>query len=604
MTSIIRVAAAVNRVIPADSQGCLTELWRSVEEMEERVPDIILFPALSLSGVCCGSLFKSSSVLDDCRVALEQLCIMSAHLPSYLVAGLPMEDGGRGISAMAVIQGGAVQGLLQALEPPGELAAGLSEKLLPIGSVFRCGALGFSVLPCNINSLPRYMHLLDGTGCDLVLVPSAQPAVSGGFARGCTVAAGVSRDFGVAVAVANAGAGEVSSPHIYRGWCGVWECGRQLSLSRCDNAPAFAMCDVDADIIRGSKVIGGCAKPVFSASVAPKSGLLRRVEREPFTAALDECGMRELFDLQSRSLAARLANCGIEKAVLGVSGGLDSTLAIMVAAQAIALLGLPRDNLIGVTMPGFGTSERTYANAVGLIDALGARRREISIKDACQRHYEAIGLPSADRGAAYENAQARERTQILMDIGNMENALVVGTGDLSEAALGWCTFGGDHLAGYNVNACLTKGMVRGVCAALAAMPEQHPAVSAILADVLETPVSPELLPLDRSGEIAQRSEDILGPYELHDFFLYYLVKYNMRLSKIYHYACIAFSDSYRPDYIKDRLVFFARRFFASQFKRSCQTDSAAIAEPNLTSAGFAFPADISPSGLLAQLSQE
>lgn len=603
MTSIIRVATAVNRVIPADSKACLAALWQSVEVALDDTPDIILFPCLSLSGASCGSFFASGSVLDDCKVALEQLCLMSAELECWLVVGLPLEDAGRGASVMAVLYGGVVRGFVPAFDPPKELdITGFSAQILPVDTVFCSGSLSFAVLAGDVDGLPRRMHLLANTGCDLVLVPSCQPATGGSFARGREIARAVSRDYGIAVAVANAGVGEVASPHLYRGWCGLWECGAELALAQCQTAECRAIGDFDTDIIRSQKRVTGWQEAKFCAYSGMKDGLLRPVVREPFLAGLGRAELLEICSLQAHSLAARLHGSGMTRLLLGVSGGLDSTLALLVSARALELLNLPSQNLIGVTMPGFGTTGRTYRNAVALIETLGVGKREVPIRDACQQHYRDINLPQDDRGLAYENSQARERTQILMDMGDMTNALVVGTGDLSEAALGWCTFGGDHLAGYSINACLTKGMVRAVCAALA---DEYPKETAdLLRDVLDTPVSPELLPPGEGGETLQRTEDILGPYELHDFFLWYLIRYNMRLSKIYNYACIAFAGKYRADYIKDRLMFFTRRFCRSQYKRSCQTDSAAILYPNLGLGGYQFPADIGPQALLAQLAQD
>lgn len=476
-------------------------------------------------------------------------------------------------------------------------------RLLPIDTLFQCGDLTFSVLAGDPTALPRRMHLLAGSGCDLVLAPGCQPATAGSLARGRAAARQVSADYGVAVAVANGGPGEPSSPHYYQGWCGVWECGAEGCFALSDGGNATALCDIDSDIIRSHKVVSATAQPCFTTATAYKEGLLRRVPRHPFQEGREGDDLLEIFTLQAGSLAARLDNTGLRKLIIGVSGGLDSTLALLVAARALEQSCLPPCNLIAVTMPGFGTTGRTYGNALALIDLLGADRREISIKDACLQHYRDIGLPPDDRGSAYENAQARERTQILMDLGNRENALMVGTGDLSEEALGWCTYGGDHLAGYNVNVCLTKGLVREVCTILAAR-EVFAGTGAVLADILDTPVSPELLPASPDGEISQRSEEILGPYELHDFFLYYLIRYGMRPTKIYHYACIAFAGSYRPDYIKNRLVFFLRRFCAAQFKRSCEPDSAAILLPNLGRGGFSFPSDMGVSAMIRQLEQE
>ncbi|MEG1778984.1 MAG: NAD(+) synthase, partial [Oscillospiraceae bacterium] len=257
-------------------------------------------------------------------------------------------------------------------------------------------------------------------------------------------------------------------------------------------------------------------------------------------------------------------------------------------------------NLIGITMPGFGTSDRTYYNALALIEQLGATYMDIPIKNAVMVHFDDIGHNVGTHDVTYENAQARERTQILFDIANKYRGLVVGTGDLSEGALGWCTFSGDHMASYNVNICITKTNIRKMVAYLS---EKHytESIALVLQDILDTPVSPELLPLDENGEIAQCTEEILGPYELHDFFLYYFVKYNMRPDKIFYYACVAFGGEFKRTFILEKLQIFIKRLFAGQFKRSCSPDCAIISDVNLSLQNFYIPSDCSPQLLLEQL---
>ena len=288
---------------------------------------------------------------------------------------------------------------------------------------------------------------------------------------------------------------------------------------------------------------------------------------------------------------------GLHHLVLGVSGGLDSTLALLVCHEALKQLDLPSKNLMAITMPGFGTSDRTYYNALSLISALGAQNRDISIKASVLQHFEDIGHDPSLRDVTYENAQARERTQILMDVANSCRGIVVGTGDMSEDALGWCTFGGDHLANYNVNVCLTKTMIRRMVTFLCSRFDDE--VGSILRDIVDTPVSPELLPPDESGKIQQKTEDILGSYELHDFFLYYLLRCSFPPRKLYYYACVAFSGQFSASYILEKLKVFLNRFFAGQFKRSCTPDSADITEVCLSRCPI--PSDCSPQALLSDL---
>jgi NAD+ synthase (glutamine-hydrolysing) len=321
--------------------------------------------------------------------------------------------------------------------------------------------------------------------------------------------------------------------------------------------------------------------------------LTRRINPYPFIAEgkeeLDE-QCKELLDIQSSAIAKRLKHAGLKKAVLGVSGGLDSTLTLIAIVKAMDKLQYPRKNIIAITMPGFGTTDRTYDNAVALIKAFGADFREISITEACLQHFKDIGHDPSIHDAAYENAQARERTQILMDIANKEGALHVGTGDLSESALGWCTYNGDHMSMYVVNAGVTKTLIRHVVKWVGE--NLYKETEEILNDILSTPVSPELLPKNAEGSISQKTEDIVGPYELHDFFLYHMIQYGSSPDKIYYLARHAFRDKYDKETVKKWLTVFLKRFFSQQFKRSCSTDGPKVGSISLSPRGaWMMPSD-------------
>ena len=299
----------------------------------------------------------------------------------------------------------------------------------------------------------------------------------------------------------------------------------------------------------------------------------------------------EIFRIQSHGLAQRLRHTRCSRAVVGISGGLDSTLALLVTVRTFDLLKLDRTGIIGITMPGFGTTDRTYRNALELMHGLGVTVREIPIRDACMQHFHDIGLDPADRSAAYENAQARERTQILMDVANMEGGLVIGTGDLSELALGWATYNGDQMSMYGVNASVPKTLVRHLVRWVADT-ENDPATRATLLDIIDTPVSPELLPADPDGKIAQKTEDLVGPYELHDFFLYNFVRLGFGPEKILHLAEVAFDGSYDRETILKWLRVFFRRFFAQQFKRSAMPDGPKVGTVTLSPRGdWRMPSD-------------
>jgi len=331
--------------------------------------------------------------------------------------------------------------------------------------------------------------------------------------------------------------------------------------------------------------------------------LTRRFEPAPFVP--DDAGLRsqrceEILGIQAGGLATRLRHTGLQRLVVGVSGGLDSTLALLVAARSLDKLGLPRKNLLAVTMPGPGTSQRTLANARALMTAVGAEAREISIAAAVAQHFADIGHDPALQDVTYENAQARERTQILMDLANQEGALVVGTGDMSELALGWATYNGDHMSMYAVNVGVPKTLVRYLVARYAEA-YAAPELAAVLADVLDTPVSPELLPA-QDGQISQRTEDIVGPYELHDFFLYYLLRWGYEPAKLLRVARLAWAGRYTPDELRRWLEVFLRRFFAQQFKRSCLPDGPKVGSVALSPRGdWRMPSDASPALWLADL---
>ena len=594
MNSILRIGCAVNRTYPANPKLCGYEIQELLQKMSPQDPDVMLFPSLSLSSPSCGALFHSATLLDACKEQLAQLQIASKEQEGYLFVGLPLLDGGRACSALAVLQKGQLLGYLPTQSSPQELGKGIdSQMILPQDTLFACGDLKMMVLSCSPLELPKYLDLVENTGCDLVLLPCFHPVQAGQLQAIRQLCACLSRSLGIGIAVANGGAGDTSHPNAFQGYAGVWECGQELCFQSSFYESVFTLCDVDADILRASKTFSAF-HPVFHTfpGTCGKRGLLRTLVQNPYLPQdpqEQQDYLDHLFHLQASSLAKRMANTGINRLVLGISGGLDSTLALLVSVQALKDLNIPLDHLIGITMPGFGTSDRTYYNALALLEKLQVQQREISIRAGVTQHLADLGHDLQQKNVTYENAQARERCQILLDVANEENALVVGTGDLSEEALGWCTFGGDHLANYNVNSCITKTVVRALvehCSHLA----EFVSCQEILQDILDTPVSPELLPPDEAGEITQRTEDILGPYPLHEFFLYYLVKYGFRPSKLYYYACIAFSAELEPAFIREKLKLFLRRFFTSQFKRTCAPDAAQVTDVALGNA-FPFPSD-------------
>lgn len=604
MNSIIRVMCAVNRVVPSDAGACADSIEAIIESRADAAFDIAVFPTPALCSPAMGSFFGSASLRDALEAALDRLCLLSARHDCFIVAGLPVYDAGAASLAAAVIHAGHIVGLVGDDNPPAGLSPALSQRFLPRDTVFSCGGFKFVVVPGGPQNLACNALGLPGTDFDFIISTGYERATAGSRQAGMDGAGALSRALGCAVVLANGGVGDTSFPGVYRGYAAIFECGELLASASDDEDELCVVCDLDRDIIAAHKKASRPAQIFFAAtSNKEKRGLLRSVGKTPYLPVGEEqknAWLDDLFELSVRALAARMQNTRIERLVLGVSGGLDSTLALLVSAKALDRQGLGRENLTGVTMPGFGTSERTYFNALGLLEALGADARDISISASATQGFEDIGHSPDVRNITYENVQARARSAILFNLANELGALAVGTGDLSESALGWCTFGGDHLAGYNVNISIPKTVIRLMLSRLADIGEP-PGTDDYLRDVLDTPISPELLPAARPGGIGHKTEEILGPYELHDFFLYYFVRYRFRPAKLYYYACIAFSGEYDPGYILDKLKLFIRRFVASQFKRSCAPDAALLTEFCLHPYCFSFPSDISPDFLLEEL---
>ena len=383
------------------------------------------------------------------------------------------------------------------------------------------------------------------------------------------------------------GFGESTTDTVFAGNAIICENGEVVAESeRFKMEEQLVITDIDIDKIRHLRQINttfaesrsmhaSVAEFVQTLPVEEKKDttLLRKIDSHPFIPSadrIDEC-CREILSIQSLGLAKRLLHTHAKSSVVGISGGLDSTLALLVCVNTYDMLGLDRKGIVGVTMPGFGTTDRTYHNAVNLMQQLGITVREISIKDACLQHFSDIGHDVNNHDVTYENAQARERTQILMDVANQAAGMVIGTGDLSELALGWATYNGDHMSMYGVNASVPKTLVRYVVEWYANNTDEE-IVKQLLLDIVNTPISPELIPADEDGNIKQVTEDLVGPYELHDFFLYQVLEYGYSPAKIYYLACNAFEGEFDAATIKKWLTTFFRRFFNQQFKRSCLPD--------------------------------
>jgi NAD+ synthase (glutamine-hydrolysing) len=413
---------------------------------------------------------------------------------------------------------------------------------------------------------------------------------------------------------ASAGVFESTTDLVFSGHCMIAENGRVTAENeRFQRSNSIIFADVDCDRINNARISESSFRdqksqknyrniPLAAVKSSPNLNYLK-ITKHPFVPANpDECSARcrEIFQIQTAGLAKRFEYTGAKKMVIGISGGLDSTLALLVCAETCKLLQRPASSITAVTMPGFGTTDRTYNNAVKMCRQIGADLREIDIIPACLQHFQDIGHNPENHDVTYENVQARERTQLLMDIANRESGLVIGTGDLSEIALGWSTYSGDHISMYSVNCSVPKTLIRYIIQWVADSTEKK--LSKILNDVINTPVSPELLPNSRKNAVNQKTEEIIGPYELHDFFLYHIIKYGAPPAKVRKLAEKAFAGDYSSAQIKQHLELFVRRFFSQQFKRSCIPDGPKVGTISLSPRGdWRMPSDAAATSWLNNL---
>lgn len=609
---------------------------------------LVLFPELSITGYTCGDLFLQERLLAAALEGLGSLAAESGRLGIAAVVGLPVLYGGRLWNCAAVLAQGRVAGLVPKTFVPnykefyearwfsrsGPADSGDADlgrpgwESVPFGTdlLFQARPSGgrpflFGIEICEDLWVPLPPSTFQALrGACLLLNPSASNEIVGKAEYRRSLALERSGRCVAAYLYAGAGPGESSTDLFFSGHLLACEYGSLLAESpRFQRDGSFVQADFDLARMEMERArlssfadqagrasageYGQAGRPPAARIVPvdmsgfPVERFARTVDPHPFVPSEEaqrDARCREIFSIQAGALAKRLEHTRSKAAVVGISGGLDSALALLVAARAMDLLGRPRSDVLAVTMPGFGTSAGTLKTARDLMAASGARAREIDIRAACEAHFRDIGQDPARRDVTYENAQARERTQILMDVANAEDGIVLGTGDLSEAALGWSTYNGDHMSMYAVNAGVPKTLVRHLVAWVAAHGTET-ALAAALQRVLETPISPELLPPDPSGGIAQRTEDLLGPYELHDFFLYYHARWGCPPEKIAFLAGKAFSGRYASGEIARWLAVFRKRFFASQFKRSCVPDGPKVGSLSLSPRGdWRMPSDASP----------
>ena len=636
----IKVAAAVPFVRVADCQYNIEHIEAQVRQADAQGVEIMTFPELCITGYTCGDLFLKPFLIRQAQESLLELAHRTADTEVLFIVGMPILIESQLFNAAVALQGGRILGAIPKTYLPNyrefqearwfspakdlQLATiQIGEQQVPIGYnvLFRSGGVAIGIEICE----DMWTPYTPGTrltlyGAQIIFNLSASNELVGKNTYLRSLISGLSSQNLCGYVYASCGYGESSTDTVLTGKAFIAEVGKLLvEMPRFVYEERMIISDIDISRIDYDRMSSNS----FNASVADHTerGLLteipfrlrseeashdidRTIDQNPFypdNGTRDERA-EETFDIQVSALVQRLRHMGAEHAVLGISGGLDSTLALLVTVGAFDFLGLDRKGIIGVTMPGLGTSSHTKGNALRLMELLGITQRTIDIKDACLRHFEAIGHDPAVQDVVYENAQARERTQILMDLANAYNAPVIGTGDLSELALGWCTYNGDHMSMYAVNAGLPKTGVQLVVAYLGRSERFGHELREVLRSIVETPISPELKPVNAKGDIDQKTEDVVGPYELHDFFLYNFLGYAYPPQKIFYMAKVAFKDKYDAKSIKRWLREFYRRFFAQQYKRNCLPDGPKVTAVSLSPRGYwRMPSDVSSNAWLAEV---
>ncbi len=635
----IRVAAATPRVYLADTRKNAGEIIRLCNDAAGRQPSVIVFPELCVTGYSCGDLFAQTPLLDGAENAVEEIARHTADLDAMIAIGAPVRHLGRLYNCAVIIRHGRIMGLVPKEYIPGSgefyeyrwfesgaSLAGRGEQVRFAGQdavidprqLFRigratvaaeiCEDLWTPVPPCTYAAL---------AGADTIINLSASNESLKKHEYRKSLVCGTASRLTAAYVYCSCGYGESTQDLVWGGSSLICDNGAILAENgRFATESSVIYADIDVERIEGSRRrdnnfrdCNALGKTVFrtvdcGGSTATDFGseLLRPVEAHPFVPEGEELASRcrEILDMQVIGLMTRLEHIGCKSLVVGISGGLDSTLALLVSVAACDRLGWGRDRIIGVTMPGFGTSGRTHGNAVALMEKLGVSMREISIAEAAAMHLRDIGHPIEVHDTTYENAQARERTQVLMDVAGDTGGIVIGTGDLSELALGWCTYNGDHMSMYGVNASVPKTLVKALVAWAA--DEHFTDVAVILKDIVATPVSPELIPPGGDGSISQVTEDIVGPYELHDFYLYHILRWGSTPTKVVMLACKAFDGVYDKVTIVKWLRVFCKRFFSQQFKRSCMPDGPKVGSVSLSPRGdLRMPSDASAALWISEI---
>lgn len=624
----IKVAAAVPHAQVADCSYNIGQIENLMRQASEKGVQLIAFPELSVTAYTCLDLFAQQTLLKNAEQALLKLVGDTADLNLLTIVGAPLVTDNRLINAAIAFQSGKIIGVVPKTYLPNykefqeqrwfTSATELWDKTISIGNnrypmnshlLFTSGQVKVGIEICEDLWVPvPPSSLLAMEGANILVNISASNELIGKHHYLRSLIRQQSARCMAGYVYTSAGFGESSTDLVFAGNGIIAENGNLL-----EESPRFTMQEqliiseidienlqndrrVNTSFMHGASTLLPEETIVVPFALSETSGdpvLTRPIDPHPFTPSGDALKERceEIFQIQVAGLAKRMVHTHSKTAVVGISGGLDSTLALLVTVMTFDALGIPRGQILGITMPGFGTTDRTYTNACDLIRHLGVTLKEISIKDACLQHFKDINHDPSVHDVTYENSQARERTQILMDVANQVGGMVIGTGDLSELALGWATYNGDHMSMYGVNGSIPKTLVKYLVEWVAHNRVDE-ASRATLLDIVDTPISPELIPADENGNIKQKTEDLVGPYELHDFFLYHFLRFGSSPAKIYFLAGQAFKDNYDKETIKKWLYTFFRRFFQQQFKRSCLPDGPKVGSVSLSPRGdWRMPSD-------------
>ncbi len=624
----ITVAAAIPQVKVADCIFNTQQIESMIAQAEGKGVEVIVFPELCITGYTCQDLFRQRALLEQTETAVMMLLDFTRKLDVITIVGLPVIVGDLLLNCAAVIQKGDLLALIPKTYLP-NYSEFYEKRWFASSQDLHPTEIRFAGTRITVTREPQLIRTCDGAilgieicedvwapappsnrlalaGADLIFNLSASDELIGKHAYLKSVLAQQSARTITGYIYSSSGFGESTQDVVYGGNALIYENGKLIaSAERFSMKPQLIISQIDIERLRTERRTnstyvnaqrGNVASILDAHSITPRDFvMLREIDPHPFIPKSKDmkASCDEVLNIQVSGLAKRMLHTNSKNVVIGISGGLDSTLALLVCVKTFDKLGLSRKGIIGVTMPGFGTTDRTYHNAIALMESFGVTIKEINIAKSVMQHFEDIGHDPKVHDVTYENAQARERTQILMDLTNKIGGFVVGTGDLSELALGWATYNGDHMSMYGVNASVPKTLIQYLVRYVAEEMEGDDKKGAeVLLDVLDTPISPELTPADEKGNIKQKTEDLVGPYELHDFFLYYFLRFGFSPRKIFLLAQHAFEGKYDDETIKKWLTTFIRRFFSQQFKRSCLPDGPKVGSVSLSPRGdWRMPSD-------------